>query len=237
MKNCLLLFFLPVTLFLQGLSFADTVTLKDGIRGKGIIAKVTSDTLYFVKSGTAHTVAIPRGLVMQFEKDTSFIDSSLSGTILTDSVKSTQESQTTFFPCKKLALNNEADILPCNAPIVPNNCNAYTLLYKGCNFEIGETPTISLIRNTDVRGNPYPQGIGFRAGGFVSAAWGTFFTLLGGLLNGSNVKEAKEVEYTGLALLGNAAVLLGIGYTRKSVYVRWEERHPFNQPVTTDREE
>jgi hypothetical protein len=236
-KNCFTLLFFSVTLFLQGLSVADTVTFKDGLRGKGIIVKVTPDTLYFLKSGSTHVVAIPRGPVKQFEKDTSFIDSSPSDATLSDSMKTPQEETTAFFPCRKLELNNGAEILPSRFRVGLDSCDAFALVYKGCNFEIGETPTLSILRNTDFRENPYPHGTGFRAGGFVSAAWGTFFTILGCLLNGSNVREAKGIEYTGLALLGNSAVLFGIGYTRKSKYNRWEERHPFKQPITIDKEE
>jgi hypothetical protein len=236
-KNCFIFILFPLFLFLPACSFADTIILKDGIRGTGVIIKVMSDTLYFIKSGSTQTAAIPRRLVARFDivSDTNDISESIISS--TDSVKSTKETPATLFQGTQGALNEGAEILPCHSPVIPDGCLAFTLVYKGCNFEIGETPTISLIRNTDFRENPYPHGTGFRAGGFVSAAWGTFFTILGGLLNGSNVKEAKGVEYTGLALLGNSAVLFSIGYTRKSKYNRWEERHPFKQPITIDKEE
>jgi hypothetical protein len=237
LKNCFLLFLLPAAFCFQELSLADTITLKDNLRGKGIIVKVTSDTLYFLKTGSTHIVGIPRALVKQYEKDTSDADSFLRAAPLPDSVKSTLGENATFFPCKKLEWNNGAEIEPCSSSIVPKGSRAFTLMYKSCNFEISETPTISLVRNTDIQSNPNLYGTGFRAGGFVSAAWGLCFTFLGALLDGSNVKEAKKVEYAGLALLGNAAMLISIGYIRKTAYIRWENRHPSRIPVLIDEEE
>jgi hypothetical protein len=234
-KSSVLIFSLA-TLLLPGFSLADTIILKDGVRGTGVIAKVTPDTLYFVKTGSTHMVAIPRVLVERFEMGEGIRESVKSGLLSSDSVKSTREPRDTIFETE-LTANDGVEIQACRRPDMPDSCTAFTLLYKGGNFEIGERPTVSLIRNTDFRENPYMNGIGFRIGAYMSAGWGTFLTILGGILNANNVEDAKIMEYAGIGLLGNATLFFRIGYARKSKYMAWEQRHPFRQPVTEDKDE